>query len=309
MNKPKLSIIIASYNSQNTIQKCLESLENQITGEIFEVIVVDSSTDNTASLVSEKFPQVKLYKFSERKFPGDARNIGVSKAEGEILAFTDADCFVEPDWVNKIIEAHQKTEHPVIGGAVDNGNPESYVGWGYYFCEFSQWIPQTKECYFVDIPTTCLSVKRWAFEKYGPFLEGIYCSDSVFNWNLVQGGYQPLFVPQIKVAHINIDDLRDFLERKVRHGRYFARVRISKMNFSWLQRIIYVMLSPLLPIILFYRRAVNVFSKKMYIQQFILASPLVLLGLIAWSYGEVLGYLPSGDVKFSPNKNSSHLPT
>jgi glycosyltransferase involved in cell wall biosynthesis len=291
MNKPKLSIIIASYNSQNTIQKCLESLENQIAGEIFEVIVVDSSTDNTASLVAEKFPQVKLYKFSERKFPGDARNIGVSKAEGEILAFTDADCFVESDWVNKIIEAHQKTEHPVIGGAVDNGNPESYIGWGYYFCEFSQWIPQSQNCYLVDIPTTCLSPKRWAFEKYGPFLEGIYCSDTAFNWSLEKAGYKPLFVPSIKVAHINIEDLKDFWQRKVRHGRYFANVRVSLKNFSQWQIFLYITISPLLPFLLFCRRMMNVVSKGTYIKEFILASPLVFFGLLGWSYGEFLGYL------------------
>ncbi len=70
MNEIKLSIIIASYKSQNTIKKCLQSLENQMKNEI-EVIVVDSGNDGTAEIISQTFPQVKLYKFSERKFPGD----------------------------------------------------------------------------------------------------------------------------------------------------------------------------------------------------------------------------------------------
>lgn len=268
----------------------MQSLSKQINNN-FDVIVVDSSTDGTASLVAERFPNVKLYTFSERKYPGDARNIGVSKAEGEILAFTDADCIVEPDWVDKIIEAHQKTEHPVIGGAVDNGNPESYIGWGYYFCEFSQWIPQSKECYLIDIPTTCLSVKRWAFEKYGQFLEGIYCSDTAFNWKLGKHGYQPLFISSIKVYHTNITDLNDFWRRKIRHGKFFAIVRTSETKFSHLQTIIYLIISPLLPLLLYLRRTQNVLSANTYVKQFFLASPLVFIGLLGWSYGEFLGYL------------------
>lgn len=289
MNKIKLSIIIASYKSKNTIEKCLQSLESQITNEI-EVIVVDSGNDGTGEIISETFPQVKLYKFSERKFPGDARNFGVSVSSGEILAFTDADCIVEPNWGNKLIEAHRKTEHPIIGGAVDNGNPENYVGWGYYFCEFSQWIPQEKECSLIDIPTTCLSPKRWAFEKYGPFLEGTYCSDTAFNWNLANAGYKPLFVPSLKVLHINIDELTDFWQRKVRHGRYFAKVRVALQNFSRWQSFFYVTISPLLPFLLFFRRFINVLKKGIYMKQFMLASPLVFFGLLGWSYGEFLGY-------------------
>ncbi len=75
---PQLSIIIASYNAEKTIESCLESLENQATDKDFEVIVVDSSPDGTAKLIEEKFPDVNLYRFSERKFPGDARNFGIS---------------------------------------------------------------------------------------------------------------------------------------------------------------------------------------------------------------------------------------
>src|SRR3990172_89116 len=127
-NKPMLSVVIASYNSAETIVGCLASLENQSTDKDFEIIVVDSSTDGSAKLVEEKFPGVKLYRFSTRKFCGDARNFGISIAEGEIVAFIDADCIADEDWVNEILKAH-KALYPAIGGSIANGNPESYVGW------------------------------------------------------------------------------------------------------------------------------------------------------------------------------------
>jgi GT2 family glycosyltransferase len=287
----KLSIIIASYNARTTLEKCLRALESQPDQEVFEVIVVDSSTDGASHLVAQQFPHVRLFTCAERKFPGDARNIGVSKATGAIIAFTDADCVVDRNWVRHILQAHANTPHPIIGGAVDNGNPESYIGWAYYFCEFSQWMPQTALGYMVEIPTTCLSVKRWAFDTYGPFLERTYCSDTAFNWQLGKQGFQPLFVPSIRVSHINITRLGNFLRRKVFHGTCFARVRMAEQEFSVWQRLVYVLLCPLLPFILWRRIASRVFRKGMYVKQFVLSWPLVFLGLVGWSWGELCGYL------------------
>lgn len=290
----EVSVIIASYNSKCTIERCLRSLECQRTSGEFEVIVIDSSTDGTSELVARRFPGVRLFAFTERRFPGDARNIGVSKSTGTIIAFTDADCFVDENWIQNIVAAHRENPQPVIGGAVDNGNPESYVGWAYYLSEFSQWIPQTTATSMVDIPTTCLTVKRWAFEKYGPFLEGTYCSDTAFNWRAVRGGYIPLFIPSITVWHINVTDLRNFLRRRLFHGRCFGRVRQVEQGLSSINRLAHILSTPFLPFLLFYRRALYVVGKQTYVKEFILSAPLVFAGLAAWSWGEMLGYWENG---------------
>lgn len=286
-----LSVIIASRNSKSTIERCLQSLEKQANPDEAEIIVVDSSEDGTAELVSQEFPFVRLFKFEERKFPGDARNIGVLHARGEILAFTDADCFVNEDWIKRILETHNGTQHPIIGGAVANGNPDSYIGWAYYFAGFSAWTPQTAPCEMIEIPTTCLTVKRWAFEKYGPFLEKTYCSDSAFNWEMGKRGFRPLFTPSIRVSHINISHLGEFLHRKVFHGKSFAKVRMAEEKFSKLKRLAYGLISPVLPGILFYRIARRVIRRKIHPKQFVQSSPLIFAGVVAWSWGEFLGYL------------------
>jgi glycosyltransferase involved in cell wall biosynthesis len=287
----RVSVVIASYNSERTIERCLRSLEQQPDREAFEIIVVDSSQDGTADLIAREFPRVKLFRYSERKFPGDARNIGVCRSTGDIIAFTDADCFVEPGWVHRILEAHEKMRHPVIGGAVVNGNPESYVGWAHYFAEFSQWMPQATSCEMAEIPTTCLTVKRRIFEKSGPFIENTYCSDTAFNWTLGRYGYRPLFLPALWVSHTNIAQLHTLLRRKAFHGTCFARVRATEQSWSRSRRVAYVLVSPALPALLFGRVLVRVIRKKAHVTRFLLASPLVFAVLIAWAWGEFLGYL------------------
>ena len=285
----KLSVIIASYNARKDIVNCLESLENQTTDKSFETIVVDSSTDSTAKLIEERFPMVELHRFSERKFPGDARNFGVSVANGEVIAFVDTDCTAASDWVNEILNAHQ-SQHLAIGGAIANGNCDSYTGWAAYFCEFSQWMPKTESKWMDDIAAANMSYKKNVFDRYGSFIEGTYCSDTDLHWRLGKDDKRLRFVPSIRVKHYSIDNLVQFLRHEVFHGLCFARVRVRSQNFSLLKRLVYVILSPLIPIRLFGKVCKNNIRNRVYLPQFLMSFPLVMMGLICWSFGEFKGY-------------------
>ncbi|MDB9372525.1 glycosyltransferase [Nodularia sphaerocarpa] len=290
MKKIKVSVIIPSYNSSQTIERCLTSLEQQETSEKFEVIVVDSSTDNTKVIIEAKFPHVNLYCFSDRKYAGVARNFGVSKSSGDIIVFTDADCFVESNWINQIIAAHQKTDMPVIGGSIANGNPESYIGWAYYFSSFNRFLPRPGVYKYTDLATGCLTIKKWIFEKYGYFSEDKFAEDTLFCWQMAEAGYPLLFMPDIKVYHINLENWQEFILKKIQHGKAFAQVRVRKYNFSTGKHLVYILGSPLLPLLLIYRCTKEVLKAPIYWKYFSQVLPLICLGLLAWSWGEFLGY-------------------
>lgn len=292
MKQVKVSIVVPAYNARATIADCLRALEAQALRDECEIIVVDSSTDGTAELVTAEFPNVKLYTFSERHFPGSARNFAVSRARGEIIAFTDADCVAGPGWLSEIIEAHRGGAL-VIGGAVENGSPDNYLGWVYYFCEFNQWLPGARRVSMGEIPTCCLSMKRAAFDRYGPFLDGTYCSDTAFHWRLRRDGHQPLFLPSIKVAHQYREGLKSFLRHEVFHGRSFGLVRTSEQRLTRAQRALFAARTLYLPLLQFYLTARRVVRCGFYLKEFVLLSPLIFLGILAWSYGELRGYLPA----------------
>ncbi|HUA20345.1 MAG TPA: glycosyltransferase [Bryobacteraceae bacterium] len=285
---PRLSVVIASYQSLATIRNCLRSLEQQ-TCQPDEVILVDSGCDGTAELVAREFPHVRLFAFAERKYPGDARNIALLHATGDVIAFLDADCVAESDWADHTRRAHLDAG-PLIGGAVDNANPTSLVGWAAYFCEFSQWMPGGNVGHVDEIPTLCLSIKRWTFERYGPFLEGTYCSDTAFHWRARADGVRPLFHPSIRVLHFNIASLNRFVPKQVMHGRAFATVRLRERKPGALRIAIYAFGSPVLPLLLFLRITRRVLRGRSHVGRFIQVSPLVLIGLVAWSWGECRGY-------------------
>jgi glycosyltransferase involved in cell wall biosynthesis len=290
MSDVTLSIVIVSYNASRTIARCLASLDQQTVKSGFEIVAVDSSTDDTAAIIAAGFPAVGLHTFATRKYPGDARNYAIAQARGNLIAFIDADCVASPDWVAQLLAAH-RSDKAVIGGVVDNANPEDLVGWVYYFCEFTSWMPGSKPGAVEEIPTCCLSFKREMFDRYGPFLEGTYCSYTAFHWRMARDGHRPWLDPAIRIAHINPTRLWALLRHEIQHGRYFASVRAKEQAFSTSRCLIYIVAAPLLPFLIFARAAACVFKSGRYRGRFLLVAPLVLLGKMAWSWGELLGYL------------------
>jgi GT2 family glycosyltransferase len=298
----ELTVIIASYNSERTIECCLASLEHQETERNFEVIVVDSSIDDAAAkIVEENFPRVKLYRFLKRKFVGDARNFGISKASGRIIAFIDTDCRAAKNWVNEILKNHS-SPYLAIGGAIANGNPDSYVGWAAYFCEKpGQWMPNTPAGWFVDVCGVNMSYKKDIFEKYGNFIEGTYCSDTEFHWRIARAGQRIRFIPSILVFHDNIEGFAEFLRHEYYHGRSFARVRINAQGFSRLKRWVYGVSPCLILMKLFVAVVIRNLKNRIYLAYFIKTLPILILGFVSWVSGECAGYISPADrnVKFA----------
>ncbi len=285
---PSLSIIIPSFNSRATIGRCLQSLFKQQTDKTFEIIVTDSSNDGTGQWIEENFPEVKLMSSPERLYPGGARNLAIAAASANLLACIDADCYAPPNWLDSVWQAHQSGDL-AIGGAIGCGNPESWIGWVYYFCEFSHWMPTAPGRHMDDIPAASMTYKRTVFERFGRFVEGTYCSDTLLHWRLARAKQPLKFDPDIVIYHNNPDNLRSLLRHEFFHGRTFGRVRAADRGFSRWQRWAYALLFPIAALKIFSNVALNNLRTRVYLLHFLKACPLVLLGVSFWAAGEAVG--------------------
>tara|TARA_B100001175_G_scaffold249730_1_gene216822 strand:+ start:1518 stop:2429 length:912 start_codon:yes stop_codon:yes gene_type:complete len=109
--KPKVSIIIGSYNQCETLKKILPFYENVDTSyELFEVIIVDSSsTDGTQNFLKEYKPHFNFsYQIQENQGKAVARNNAAQLAQGDILLVTDSDMIPEKNFIQGHIEAHEE---------------------------------------------------------------------------------------------------------------------------------------------------------------------------------------------------------
>jgi GT2 family glycosyltransferase len=289
---PTVSVIIPSYQAKETILDCLGSLRAQSAVGDFEIILVDSSHDGTHRLVEKAFPEVRITHFQDRKYCGDARNVGISVAKGGIIAQTDADCRAAPNWIERIIKAHE-SDYPAIGGAIANGNPESMVGWAAYFCEFSHWMPGQPAGWMMDVAGANMTYKRGVLQRFGPFIEGTYGSDTEFHWRLMKAGIRIRFDPSVLVYHRNPTHLWSYLQHEYHHGRDFAAVRKEHQQMTRLKRALYGFGFFPLCLKIFGDRLRQNLSNRVYLKSFLKALPLLIAGIFCWSLGESRAYLDS----------------
>lgn len=287
---PDLTVIITSFNASGTIDACLESLRLQETARVFEILLVDSSTDGTASLVRARYPGVDVMVSPKRLYAGSARNLAIPRARARTIAFLDADCYVGHDWVDSVCEAHER-EDMLIGGCVDNAPSPSLVSWAYYFCEFNLWLPAARGRKMAEMAGCCLSLKRAAYDRYGPFLEGTYASDTAFQWKTRRDGHLVWFTPSIRVVHQSPAGLRRFLGHTVEHRRCYARVKCLERRLSGAGRLREMAVLPITPFLLLGATLLRLRVCWRYLPRFVAASPLVLAGYVARSWGEFTGYL------------------
>lgn len=99
-HKPKVSVIIPCYNSENYLKKAVDSVLNQSIAELQIILVDDGSTDKTPVLLQQYKLQdnrVEVVTHPKNKGLGPARNSGISIASGEYIFFLDSDDYIHPN--------------------------------------------------------------------------------------------------------------------------------------------------------------------------------------------------------------------
>ena len=109
-----VSVVVPAYNASRTMERCIESLlalaENS---PRHEIIIVDNGSDDDTAEIIRKYPGITLVEEKAVRGPSAARNAGVRAATGDIIAFTDADCVVTPDW---LVHGVAPLEDPCVCG-------------------------------------------------------------------------------------------------------------------------------------------------------------------------------------------------
>lgn len=104
MGKASVSVILPVYNEERHIKQCIESLLAQT--QPLEIIVVDDgSTDNSAALIGQFTHNDSIVLMRQKHLgAGSARNVGASRASGDILVFVDADMTFDDSFVKNLVK-------------------------------------------------------------------------------------------------------------------------------------------------------------------------------------------------------------
>ena len=243
---PFCSVIIPAYNTEKTISLLLESLVKQDYQGEYEVIVVDNrSTDATVGEV-EKFSHVRILHERDIQSSYAARNRGIKNAEGEVLAFIDADCIASENWFKKGIGEMTQRKADLVAGEVvftfENKQPSVY--------EYLDSVRKLKQETYVQKgfgATANLFVRKQVFKKIGFFRQDLQSGgDYEFGKRATKNGLRLHYSNKAYVFHPARSTFGELIKKTKRVARGLAQ--LQKMNLLEENKLSFLSFLPILSV-------------------------------------------------------------
>ena len=279
-------MIVPAYRAGRTLDRCVSALLRQRFERGFEVIVV-ASADRPEQLPSlDDHPGLTVVTSVPRLAAAAARNLGVSRARGQLLVFTDADVMAPPDWLARLAAAAGGTR--CVAGSVVNGTPNSVLGTVEYLVQFLDLHPSRPSRTAWHGATCNLVLPRSLWDRHGPFPEDMGGGeDTLLTARLGQQGAFG-FAPDAWVTHLNRTRPWAVVHHQFQFGRFTARLgRRGPYKLRPLVR--HTLLAPVATA----GRVVSLYARvgawdRPELPRAVLSSPLVLLVLTSCGSGLAL---------------------
>jgi len=281
--RPTLSIVVAAWNGPAALCTCLQSLRAQTEDDVEVIVAANFSAPSLAT----EFPFARWLFVGDRATVPALRAAGVGDARGDIVALVEDHIRFDSEWCREIRRAHE-LPYAVIGGSVDNSPDQGIVDWAMYFLDYAAFMPPNEQGPVARLSGANVSYKRAALERVHPGAhQGFF--ESIVNEDLKRSGHVLHLAPAAVVYHDKHYRLSQALANCYHLARSYAGQRIAGASLS--RRIIYGAGSLVLPLLLSARVVGGVLAKRRRVRELRLALPALLLLELAWSAGELCGYL------------------
>ncbi|HVO95995.1 MAG TPA: glycosyltransferase [Terriglobales bacterium] len=216
---PKVSVVVCVYNGERTLHPCLASLRD-INYPDYEVIVVNDGSIDATRQIAESFDHIDLIN-QENQGLSAARNVGIQAARGEIIAFTDADCVADPDWLTHLVARFQSSDFKAVGGPNLSPPDDSFIASCVAVSPGAPAHVLLDDEVAEHIPGCNMAFRREALEAINGF-DPIFCAagdDVDVCWRLQNKGYAIGFSAGAVVWHFRRNTVRDYLKQQCGYGK------------------------------------------------------------------------------------------
>jgi glycosyltransferase involved in cell wall biosynthesis len=236
----KASLVLCTRNRAAQLERCLVSIARLNFERDRELILVDNgSTDDTGALIRDfaadvGFPVIPVYE--NRPGLGRARNAGLAAARGEIIVFTDDDCYPLHDFLDRVVEAFALPELGYLGGAIRLYDPSDAALTISYLTE-SRVLPPRRFLWPGLVQGANMAFRRAALDEIGGFDPGFgpgtpFVADDIdAAARASAAGWTGLFLAEAVVLHDHgrkASDAKRLLEIYDRgRGAYYAKLLLD----------------------------------------------------------------------------------
>jgi len=233
VSPPLVSIIVPAYNAAATIDACVQSLLSlDYPRDRYEVIVVDNaSTDDTARILSKYSGALRVLQERTRG-PAAARNAGLRNATYDLLAMTDADCLVDPQWLRELVAPLHHGNVAMVGGRILSVQPSTAIE------RFGEEIHDHEAAITRYVPPYVITM-NWAsrrshLESIGYFDERFLRAEDVeLSYRVARAGLTFAYAPGAIVFHHNERTLAGLFREGFDHGAHSRHLDV--IHGDWLR--------------------------------------------------------------------------
>ena len=238
----KYSIIVPVYNRPDEVDELLESLTQQAFKD-FEVIIVEDGSIKPCKDVCDKYASILdlHYYAKENSGPGQSRNYGVERAQGEYVIILDSDVVLPNGYLQAVDnginqQPSPNTHHPIIAfGGPDAAHPSftpvqkaiSYSMTSFFTTGGIRGGGKAKLDKFYPRSFN-MGIRRDVYLQLGGFSKMRFGEDIDFSYRIVEAGYMPRLIPEAWVWHKRRTDFRKFFRQVYNSG--IARINLEKRH-------------------------------------------------------------------------------
>jgi glycosyltransferase involved in cell wall biosynthesis len=224
MTPPSATVVVPAFDAAATIGECVDSLlALRYPAELLEVVVVDNgSRDGTRAVLERYSGRIALVEES-RRGPAAARNAGIRRSTADVVAFTDADCTVDPEWLRELVEPLAGPSVGIVGGRIlarpDANDAELYGETIHdHYASIHVWRPPY-------VITMNWASRRSILVAGGLFDETLRRGEDVdLSYRIGAAGYTLVYRPDALVYHRNERTLAGLAREGFQHGLAAPRV-------------------------------------------------------------------------------------
>ena len=216
-----MSVVVPFRNAERHIERCLDALARQEPfGGEYEVLAIDDRSTDRSAEIARGFPGVRLLS-SPGEGPYVARNIGIRASDGDVVAFTDADCEPAPDWLRRIAEEFGRGGTEIVVGPRLPADERRLGLVAAYERTKDAYVFGAERTHLYYASAQNLAARRTAFERFGMFRERRRGSDTLLVRRAIEAGapHAVRYSPRLVVKHLEIEGLRDYYAKCLVYGR------------------------------------------------------------------------------------------
>ena len=282
-----LSIVVATTKPWPEIRACLDSLLGQSKSVGAEILVADGHGRGLPEMDKESYKGLLWLKNPGASVFG-LRKLGMSHAQGEIIAITEDHCRVAPNWCEQVIQAHKDyPDAAAIGGVVENGATTSLMDWANFFLVFAPFVspirngPSERICLQANISYKRRVVSRMASQ--------LGVMEMLFTRQLRQEGEVLIADDRLLVSHVQSHGFGGTFAAHFHNGRSIAGFRLEELG--GMGRMLRLGSTAILPPYLLWSTLRSLMSKREVLGKVFASLPLLALLVCCHAAGEFIGYM------------------